>query len=417
MGILRALRLTSEVENFTPPTATAASLPSPLTTLPSDVAAAFGISTGIVESVTRAEAMSVPAVRRGRSIIAGTLGSLPLTARRTTSTGSIEVVSRPLLDQPNPDVTRAHVMTWTVDDLLFYGRSWWKVLDHDREGYPSQAERVMPERVNVVWSNDPITNARIGRVHVDGVHVPDRNLIRFDGPDEGLLAYGGRVLRTAILLEQAVRRNSDGLPPQDLLALAEGAAELSNEAGSADPTDPAETRSEIEAMLDEWAYARRTRGTAYVNRSIEHRVVGFDPRAMQLAEARQHQALEVARMMNLNADDVDAPGGTGMTYSNRQARQRDRIDNTLRPYIAAVTERLTMGDVTPRGWTVAFDLADFLRLDTTAAIEAGVKATSGSAPLLSADEVRTDLLGIAPGAPRPRTTPTLALPTGDNPDA
>ena len=81
MGILRALRLVDDVTRPVP-TATASAFPSPLTTLPTDVAAAFGISAGTIETVTRAEAMSVPAVRRGRSIIAGSIGALPLRATR-----------------------------------------------------------------------------------------------------------------------------------------------------------------------------------------------------------------------------------------------------------------------------------------------------------------------------------------------
>jgi phage portal protein BeeE len=412
VGILRALRLVDDTDRATASLATAQAFPSPLTTLPTDVAAAFGISAGTIETVTRSEAMSVPAVRRGRSIIAGGIGTLPLVATRVTG-GEVERVTRPLLDQPNPDTTRAFVMTWTVDDLLFHGRSWWRVLGRDREDYPTSAERVGLDRVNIAWGEDARTGRRVGRVYVDGRHVPDRDLIRFDGPDEGLLATGGRTLRTAILLEQAVRRNSDGLPPQDLLALAEGATELSNAPGSAgiEGSDA----SEIDALLDEWQYARRTRGTAYVNRSIDHRIVGFDPKAMQLAEARQHQALEVARMLNLSADDVDAPGGTGMTYQNREARQRDRVDNTLRPYLASIYERLSMGDVTPRGTTVRFDLTEYLANDTAAAITAGREAVESG--LMTTGEVRTDLLRRPPTLPADGTRSGPSTTTGDSPDA
>jgi hypothetical protein len=364
---MRALRLVDDTDRTR--AQAAAALPSPLTTLPSDVAAAFGFASTAVEVVTRAEAMSVPAVRRGRAIICGNLGSMPLVARRGG-----EVVDRPWGDQPDTHVTRAHVLTWTVDDLLFSGRSWWRHLDRDAQGYPSVSERIEPSRVGFVMQR-----GGTALVLVDGEPVDDRDLCRFDGPDEGLLSNGGRALRTAILLETAVRRNVDGMPPQDYLRLAEGATELDE--------------TQIDALLDEWAEARRTRGTAFMNRSIEHGAVGFDPRAGQLAESRQHQAAEVARLMNLPADAVDAPGGTGMTYANVESKRRDVVDVTLRPFIAAIEQRLTMGDVTPRGTSVVVDLSSYLRADTAAAIKAA--AEGKAAGILTEQEAR-ELVGLPP---------------------
>jgi len=351
-----------------------------IASIPTDVAAAFGLNT-TSDRVTRREAMSIPAMRRARSIIAGTIATLPLITVRQTP-DAIERGTRPLLDQPNPNTTRAYQVAWTVDSLLFDGIAWWVVKARDAQGYPTQAVWVANSRIMV-------DTAR-GRVYVDGDRVDDADLIRFDGIDEGILC-DGRTLRTCLLLEDAVRRNATGLPPQDFLKLAEGASELSDEPGSAgDGTD----RSEIDALLDDWEDARTARATAFMNRSIEHGIVGFDPRAGQLAEARLYQAAEVARLCNLDTEAVDAPGGSAMTYANVESKRRERLDTTLSPFMDAIDQRLSMGDVTPRGTVVRFDPWRWLRGDTAGLINAGRTAVDGG--IMTADEVRTDWLDRAP---------------------
>lgn len=386
MGLRAALRLSAlDLTPAIPPPATRASYVMPsgstIASIPTEIAGAFGLNASS-DAVSRAEAMSIPAMRRAREIIAGTIATLPLVTTRRLTTGEIERGSRPLLEQPDPNATRSWILAWTVDDLLFRGLSWWRVLERDATGYPSHAARVSLERVMVDVAG--------GRVYVDGHEVDHADLIRFDGLNEGVLA-NARSLRTALLLEDAVRRNASGLPPQDFLRLAEGAAELSDVPDSAgDGTG----RSEIDALLDDWEDARTARATAFLNRSIEHGIVGFDPRAGQLAEARAYQAAEIARLCNLDTEAVDAPGGSSMTYANVESKRRERLDTTLAPYMAAIEQRLSMGDVTPRGTTVRFDPWVWLRGDTAGLISAGAAAVG--AGLLLADEIRQDWLDRAP---------------------
>jgi hypothetical protein len=343
---------------------------STVASIPTEIATAFGLNASS-DSVSRSEAMSVPAMRRARSIICGTIATRPIVSVRKLPDGTVERLTRPLLDQPDPNTTRAWTIAWTVDDLLFRGLAWWKVTDRDGQGYPSAAVRVSLDRVMV--------DVSAGRVYVDGQPVDHRDLIRFDGLDEGILANAAS-LRTALLLEAAVRRNASGLPPQDFLRPAEGAPEM---------TDP-----EIDDLLDEWATAREASGTAFLNRAVEHGIVGFDPRAGQLAEARQHQAAEIARLTNLDAEALDAPGGGSMTYANVESKRRERLDTTLSPFLNAIEQRLSMGDVTPRGQVVRFDPWAWLRGDTAGLITAGASAVI--ARLMTPNEVRQDWLDRGP---------------------
>ena len=98
--------------------------------LPQEIAQAFGINTD-VDFVTRKQAMTIPAVRQGRNVIAGKIGTAPLVCTRVRAGSAPERVDRPFFNQPDPNCTRAALLTWTVDDLIFYGVSYWIITGRD----------------------------------------------------------------------------------------------------------------------------------------------------------------------------------------------------------------------------------------------------------------------------------------------
>lgn len=359
--------------------------------LPAEVAQAFGINTD-TESIDRRTAMTIPAVRRGRQVIAGTIGGLPLYAHRGENA---ERVERSLFDQPDPNTTRQHVLTWLVDDLLFYGIAWWYVTETDATGYPTHVWRIPPTATRI--------DLNTGRVWVNGQEVPDDRLIRFDGPDEGVLVHGARTLRTTIALEEAVRRFARLDVPLGALRLRDGASELDGRPGTA---DDGSGRSQIEQLLDEWELARASRTTAYLNGALDYNVYALDAQRTQLAEARQHQAAEVARLLNLPPRYVNAPQASGMTYTSTESDRRD-LHLTLEPYLLAVEQRLTMPDVTPRGQVARFDLTGLLRGDTLTALQAAEIGVRIGA--LQPVEVRREVLGKSGPAVAPTTAAGPAL--------
>lgn len=381
MGLRTALRLVSATAELVP-------VPSPATveSMPAEIAAAFGMPAVGDDHVTRLEALSVPAVRRGRAIIAGTLGTLPLVALRA---GTAERVRRALLEQPDPNTTAQYMLTYTLDDLLFYGVAWWQVTAREAVsvglGYPTAARRLAPGQVSV--------EERTGVVRVDGVPVDDRDVIRFDGPDEGLLRHGARTLRTCLLLEEAVRRFARLDVPLGVLRQAEGS--------------PAMTDEQVEGLLQAWEDARRRHTTAFLNKALTYESEQFDAERIQLAEARQYQNAEVARLLNLPGRYVGASEGDSLTYSNAESARRDLVDTSLAPWICAVEQRLTMPDVTPRGQLVRFDLSTFVRGDTATAMQAAEVAIR--AGVLTAAEVRADLFN-RPALPEQAAPPLEAQP-------
>lgn len=375
MSIRQALKLAQYVEAeavIDVPVGTAATSEGHLAELDPVAAAAFGINTETTR-VTRDQAMQVPTIRRGRALIAGTIGTLPLVAYRQGQNGSISRVERQLL-QLDSRTTPAATLTWIADDLMFHPCSWVRVRDRDATGYPSDVERIGPWRVTV--------DMHAGRVRIDGELVNDADLIRIDGPDEGILKYGGPAIRLAIALQKAAQRTADDDWSGLILRLAEGAPELGDTA--------------IIELLNAWDTARRERSTAFLNRAVDPEKISVSAQDRQLAELWDVCSSELARLMNLPASRVGAPQGSGMTYANTEADRRDLVDTTLAQYLTPIYQRLSMGDVTPRGQRVAFDLTSYLRGDTASLVAAGVQAID--AGIADAAEVRTDWLGLPPRA-------------------
>ncbi|MGW5402637.1 phage portal protein, partial [Streptomyces sp. NPDC003952] len=223
--------------------------------------------------VTREVAIQVPAVKRARDLIAATIGQLPADVLNGNNT----VTRNALLDQPEKFRPRVVTMTLTVEDLLFYRKSWWQVTERDGNGWPLFVKRLNPLEVDdgSGWPFLPELRDyeyEPGKVFVNGKHVPDADIIRFDSPNEALLYAGARAIRTALRLDASAANYAEGTPPADYFEPREGA----------DPVEDAD----VQAILDAWKAARQKRSTAYVPAALKYNISGFDPQKLQLQEAR-----------------------------------------------------------------------------------------------------------------------------------
>jgi len=350
VGILRALRLSRAIE-------TRRDVPAE----PRRAGATFTLSapseiTGIAASsliparIGRAEAMSVPAVKRCRDLIAGTVGSLPVWVRN----GAREIVPSPLLDQPEPDVARPVTMTRTCEDLLLEGVSWWRVLEFGWHGYPTKVRRLEPRTVQV-RQNSKVYVARDGTPQGQAWEaVPDDQLIRIDSPNDPLLVSGARAIRAALKLDMQAARLADNPAPAGVFTPVEG-------------VDPGSSE-EIAEMLDEWNAARGDSAWGYVGAALKLNPLSWTPEQLQLADSRQHAVLEIARCAGIDPEDLGV-STTSRTYQNAETRRLDLLDFTLGAYVSALQERLSMNDVLPRGHFARIQFGGFLRSDTKTRME------------------------------------------------
>jgi HK97 family phage portal protein len=125
----------------------------------------------------------------------------------------------------------------------------------------------------------------------------------------------------------------------------------------------------VERLLDAWEVARKRRVWGYVGQAWNVETLQFTAEQIQLADQRQHAVLEIARAAGIDPEDLGV-STTSRTYQNSEQRRQDLIDFTLMPYASAIEQRLTMGDVTPRGYEVKVNFDGFLRADTKTRYEA-----------------------------------------------
>jgi HK97 family phage portal protein len=296
-------------------------------------------------NTTRALAMSVPSVARARGIICGTVGSLPLTTFNRI-TGEYVDPHR-VINQPDPRVAGFVVYCWLAEDIWMYGAGYGQVLEmySATDGGRVRAwTRVSPDRVTV---DTDFLNTTINGYKVDGKAVPINgvgSIIRFDGPDEGLLHRAGKTIQAAVYLENAAVNYAK--EPAPSMVLKSNGTNL--------------TAERISSLLSAWKTARQSRSTAFLNADVELQQFGFDPKTMQLSEARQYVALELARACGIPAYFLSAET-TSMTYTNAVNERRSLVDFSLRPILKAIEERLSLPDFVPNPVMVRFDLDDFLR--------------------------------------------------------
>ncbi len=300
---------------------------------------------GGATNTTRQLAMSVPSVARARNIICGTIGSLPLTTFNRI-TGQYVDPHR-VINQPDPRVAGFVIYNWLAEDIWLYGAGYGQVLEmySSTDGGRVRAwTRVSPDRVTV---DTDFLNTEITGYKVDGKSVPLQgvgSLIRFDGPDEGLLHRAGKTIAAAVYLENAAVNYAK--EPAPSMVLKSNGTNL--------------TAERISALLSAWKTARQSRSTAFLNADVNLEQFGFDPKSMQLAEARQYVALELARACGIPAYFLSAEQ-TSMTYSNAVTERRSLVDFSLRPILKAIEERLSLPDFVPNPVMVRFALDDFLR--------------------------------------------------------
>lgn len=304
--------------------------------------------------VTRDEAMTVPAVAKARNQICS-IATLPLNQLDAV----YNQVRSPFLEQIDPDVANVVTLAQTLEDLVFDAIAWWRVTAKTADGFPFYARRYDPDTVSL----EPPPNARMPAplpsgedprgavVWMDGEPVPANQVIRFDSPNRAVRKVLGDTIRRAIRLSRAGTMYADNQRPLDYFSPADG--------------EPEHEDDEIEEVLDDWITRRKRSSTGYVPQWLKYNTVDSPtPADLQLAELKREATLDVANALGVDPEDLGV-STTSRTYANAVDRRIDRINDLLAPYMLAISQRLSMGDVTKRGYTVVFDVDDYMKSNPT----------------------------------------------------
>lgn len=339
-------------------------------------------------ATSREAALSIPTVKTCRDLIVGAAAQMGVNRYR----GTERIPAGTLITQPDPDTTWAATLAGTLEDLIYEGRAYWRVLARDGvaterlpQGYPVRA-RWIPVG-DVTPDTTPSSSGSYSRLrgyHVAGERelVEPENMIRFDGVLPGVLYAGADAIANALALEtKALQLANVDLPAG---TLTNQGAPLSKEEG--------------QELVDGFEAARRNRTVAWLQ-DVEYKREQLTAEDLQLIEARANAATEMARLHNVPVAMVSASpsgGASAMLYSNLGSQLALMVSGAVAPHLSTIEQTLSLPTVTPNGQAVAFDVVAFLRSDPS-------ELSKYVLELLEADvidrlEART-MLGIgAPGS-------------------
>jgi len=296
--------------------------------------------------VNRTQALQVPAIKRCRDLIAGTIASIPLEYYKK-STGE-HIAAPRWVEQPSKSQPRFETMYYTLDSLLMFGTAYWQIDETYLEDQRmASAHWVANSRVTF---NTDSTTSYVTEYFLDGKPLPMSgvgSLITFQ-KDEGILAIGGSTIRAAL----------------DAQHSANVALQTPSAVGFLKNTGADLPPNEVSGLLAAWKKARNNNGVAYLTSTIDYQTIGFSPKDMGYNDAIQNLATECARLCSVDPYYVSASQNTTMTYANVQDERKQMVAFTLQPYVSAIESRLSMDDVSTAGHYVKFALDDsFLRTE------------------------------------------------------
>ena len=298
----------------------------------------------------RAAAMSLPTISRCRDLICSAVAALPFTFWQIdwNATPAVERQVPPLSwhTRPDPDATRQWMLSWTVDDLIFYERAHWLITSRfaaSDGGWPATFRRIPPGALQV--NDDQTVSITDGAGRITRHAAAD--IVEFCSPVEGLLSNGYRAISIALQLDAAADRFAAAEVPAGVLEEQDGAEDMDDQ--------------RLAELAEQFAIARHSNTTAATNKYVKYREIPYDASAMQLVEGRQYQALELSRLGNIPPYLAGAPAGTGMTYLNAAQAKADLIDFGAGPLIGCIEQTLSGPNVTPRNLVVRLDLNAWLR--------------------------------------------------------
>lgn len=340
MGIRNALRLIESGEQLSSSNALPMSgIVSPWQTgqlsqiVWSDI---FGTEANII---SRAEAMTIPAVAKARQILVSTIARFPLIAVDNND----QPVDQAWLQSTDGEVSPWHRMAFTIDDLIFYGWSLWGV-ERDANGDIIKADRCPIER----WSIDPSNN----NIIIDDQIAEAGSCILIPGPFEGLLKVGSRTLKGGAKLEASwVGKATNPIPAIELHATTD---------------DPLE-QNEVIAMINAWADARAdvNGAIAFTPHNIEARPHGNAEPSL-LIEGRNFLRIDVGAFLGIPANLMDASLSTAsLTYSTAEGQRNEFADFTMPYWLEPIQQRLSLDDVVPSPVRIRFDLTELYQTNQT----------------------------------------------------
>jgi hypothetical protein len=301
-----------------------------------------------VEGTARNRAMSVPTISRARDLMASVIGCMSLKQYSELWNGNeiekIPMAPRTWLRRIDPTLPNNFIMSWTFDDLFFFGRAFWYITSRTADGYPASYTRLPAAMVQTLDQAGPVWFAPSKDIVFNGGGLDPNDVVQFLSPIQGIIYMSEQSVATALKLEGARYRNSSSAIPSGTLRQVGG--------------EPLSAQ-ELADLAAAFQAARETNQVAALNEFVTYTETLTSPDKMLLIDSAEFQAMEMARLCNIPPYLAGVSVGSYSYQSSAEARM-DLWTFGVRAYADCIAGTLSQNNILPNGTYVEFDVEQYL---------------------------------------------------------
>jgi hypothetical protein len=300
------------------------------------------------EGEARNRAMSVPTISRARDLMASVIGCMNLKMYNEIWNGNelekISIAPRTWLRKIDPTLPNNFIMSWTFDDLFFFGRAFWYITSRTADGYPASYTRLPAAMVQTLDQSGPVWFAPSKQITFQGGQLNPDDVVQFLSPIQGIVYMSEQSVATALKLEAARYRNASSAIPAGVLRQTGG--------------EPLSAQ-ELADLAAAFNAARATNQTAALNEFVTYTETATSPDKMLLIDSAEFQAMEMARLCNIPPYLAGVSVGSYSYQSSAEARM-DLWTFGVRAYADCIAGTLSQNNVLPSGTYCEFDVEQYL---------------------------------------------------------
>jgi len=302
-----------------------------------------------IEGEARNKAMSVPTISRARDLMASVIGCMGLKMYNEIWNGDemekLPLAPRSWLRKIDPTVPNNFILSWTFDDLFFYGRAFWYVTSRYSDGLPRSYSRLPAAMCQTLDQAGPVWFAPSKQIIFNGGELDPNDVVQFLSPIQGIVYQSTQAVATALKLEKRRYQNASS-PIQSGTLRQVGGEPMSGQ-------ELADLAASFDAARESGA------GTAALNEFVTYTETLTSPDKMLLIESAEFQAMEMARLCNIPPYLAGISVGSYSYQSSAESRM-DLWTFGVRAYADCIAGTLSQNNVLPNGTYVEFDVEDYL---------------------------------------------------------
>lgn len=295
--------------------------------------------------LSRASALTIPAVAAAFNLLISIVSSLPLKAYGPDG----ELADQPAWLYRTASGQSAYYRSALIlEDLLFDGHSMLYV------------ERGAEDRI-LSAIHVPVSDWKVekGKVYIWDRPVSEKQFIYIPSAYKGLLKIGNRTLRHALAIENTVASRAANPSPITVIRRT---------------TDEDLLEEEVSDLLTQYRTARRSidGAVAYLPSGLELVTQEDDGYKAFLLEARNAVVSDVAKLTGIPSSLLEGSSSIdSLTYTTEKGQRSRLTDFSLRLWLDPIQHRLS--DEVPRGSDIRFDLSELIDAPSTRGLDGPVQ--------------------------------------------